>query len=569
VLASHYFASANIGSIPSGSIQVDRNGDVRFNWGTTALIPTDTTRINATGASTVDYPNPPYRVLYSTAPNGNSYYAPVPSTATGALNSGLRTSPSATPITFYPARVAQSGTLEIRISNPTGSTVLPGTATATIDFSNPLFSPSSPPDSPAALQAMVDYINVQLNAPANRPNPPLAFRDASYVTLLNSQSTIQGKTLNYTDYPVGFAYIDSGGRLAIATAERNFQINVEEEQSDYPIFGIQRTSSSGSPSPATLTITGSPTGTMSQTISLESGKYTTADEFVKAHTTPVNLFAPNYSVKAVDNRLVITSTATGAAVNVSNMSVTPFAFSHLLGEFGLVNVSTPERFRPDSSPIRESRIGYSGTWGGGFAIRGIDWTPYDEQLPLEVIGVELKPKALWIQGRDRNGEDQGLYIFLPHLSASSMRLGDYKAPDYEISEKFKEELERLTGKPNFGNFTGIPTYEDENNNEDIKCGLNVLTRENANSAIDTVSSALTIVSKERARFGAATNALEHMKSAVTATHENITSAESRIRDTDMAMAMSEFVKNNIILQAAQAMLAQANQAPQGILQLLR
>ena len=84
-----------------------------------------------------------------------------------------------------------------------------------------------------------------------------------------------------------------------------------------------------------------------------------------------------------------------------------------------------------------------------------------------------------------------------------------------------------------------------------------------------VNAAITKVSTYRAQLGAAQNRLEHTINNLKVTSENMTAAESRIRDTDMAKEMSAFTKNNILVQASQAMLAQANQTPQGILQLLR
>ncbi len=84
----------------------------------------------------------------------------------------------------------------------------------------------------------------------------------------------------------------------------------------------------------------------------------------------------------------------------------------------------------------------------------------------------------------------------------------------------------------------------------------------ATTSIDTVSTA-------RATLGALQNRLEHTVNNLGTTTENLTSSESRIRDTDMAKEMMNFTKNSILNQAAQAMLAQANQNPQGILQLLR
>lgn len=87
--------------------------------------------------------------------------------------------------------------------------------------------------------------------------------------------------------------------------------------------------------------------------------------------------------------------------------------------------------------------------------------------------------------------------------------------------------------------------------------------------IETIDKALDKVSKERAKLGANQNRLEHTIANVDNASENLQAAESRVRDVDMAKEMMNFSKNNILQQAAQAMLAQANQAPQGILQLLR
>ncbi len=98
--------------------------------------------------------------------------------------------------------------------------------------------------------------------------------------------------------------------------------------------------------------------------------------------------------------------------------------------------------------------------------------------------------------------------------------------------------------------------------------LSLLTQEDANYAIDRIDNAINKVSMVRATFGAVQNRLEHKIDNMNVTKENITSAESRIRDTDMAAEMTNFTKNQILSQASQAMLAQANQLPQGVLQLL-
>ena len=93
--------------------------------------------------------------------------------------------------------------------------------------------------------------------------------------------------------------------------------------------------------------------------------------------------------------------------------------------------------------------------------------------------------------------------------------------------------------------------------------------ENARKAIDTIASALQEVSKQRSALGAAQNRLEHTISNLDNVVENTTSAESSIRDTDMATEMVKYSNNNILAQAGQAMLAQANQSNQGVLSLLQ
>jgi flagellin len=99
--------------------------------------------------------------------------------------------------------------------------------------------------------------------------------------------------------------------------------------------------------------------------------------------------------------------------------------------------------------------------------------------------------------------------------------------------------------------------------------VNVSTSTAAQVSITAVNEALNDVSTERAKLGAVQNRLEHTIKNLDTSAENLQASESRIRDVDMAKEMMSFTKNNILQQAAQAMLAQANQAPQGVLQLLR
>ncbi|WP_182199662.1 flagellin Hag [Paraliobacillus salinarum] len=89
------------------------------------------------------------------------------------------------------------------------------------------------------------------------------------------------------------------------------------------------------------------------------------------------------------------------------------------------------------------------------------------------------------------------------------------------------------------------------------------------AGLDAIDKAITAVSTQRSELGAVQNRLEHTINNLGASQENLTAAESRIRDVDMAKEMMAFTKNNILTQASQSMLAQANQAPQGVLQLLQ
>ncbi len=91
----------------------------------------------------------------------------------------------------------------------------------------------------------------------------------------------------------------------------------------------------------------------------------------------------------------------------------------------------------------------------------------------------------------------------------------------------------------------------------------------SNKAVSRINNAINIVSTYRAKLGAAQNRLEHTINNLKVTSENITAAESRIRDTDMADEITAFTKNNILLQASQSMLAQSNSVPQSILSLLQ
>lgn len=118
---------------------------------------------------------------------------------------------------------------------------------------------------------------------------------------------------------------------------------------------------------------------------------------------------------------------------------------------------------------------------------------------------------------------------------------------------------------NIGDMTarGLGLIQEDGTNR-----INLTTQEGANQAIGVIDTALRILNKQRADLGAYQNRLDKIARTLLIGYENLQAAESRIRDTDMAYEMSDFVKNQILAQASVAMIAQANLRPQLILRLL-
>ena len=144
-----------------------------------------------------------------------------------------------------------------------------------------------------------------------------------------------------------------------------------------------------------------------------------------------------------------------------------------------------------------------------------------------------------------------------------LHVGADSTADNQISVDIKAMSAKVLGLK-----TGNSTTGDATGDLDTLL-VNGSNDDNARKAIDTIASALQEVSKQRSALGAAQNRLEHTIANLNNVVENTTSAESSIRDTDMATEMVKYSNNNILAQAGQAMLAQANQSNQGVLSLLQ
>jgi flagellin len=118
-------------------------------------------------------------------------------------------------------------------------------------------------------------------------------------------------------------------------------------------------------------------------------------------------------------------------------------------------------------------------------------------------------------------------------------------------------------------YVTVANITDGTSTKNVEFSLDLSTTDKASAAVSVINDAIESVSSQRASLGAYQNRLEHTINNLNTSSENLTSAESRIRDVDMAKEIMNNTKNNILSQAAQAMLAQANQSTQGVLQLLR
>lgn len=129
-----------------------------------------------------------------------------------------------------------------------------------------------------------------------------------------------------------------------------------------------------------------------------------------------------------------------------------------------------------------------------------------------------------------------------------------------------EDTTAITALPGDTSIAEADWVLDEEASEAL--GIDVSTQASADAAISTIDAAIESVSSQRSELGAVQNRLEHTIANLEVASENLTAAESRIRDVDMAKEMTNFSKQQILEQAGTAMLAQANQAPQSVLQLL-
>lgn len=254
------------------------------------------------------------------------------------------------------------------------------------------------------------------------------------------------------------------------------------------------------------------------------------------------------------------------------------------------NTSTQKSIEKLSSGLRVNRAGDD---AAGLAIsekmrgqiRGLDQASRNSQDAISLI--QTAEGAL--------NETHTILQRMRELAVQAANDTNTGADRYQIGQEItqlKGEINRIKGQTEFntkkllnGSATSLTFQIGANSGQVIALGISSMgtiglsigsvTIASTNTAatitkwVTKIDSAISKVSTERAKLGAVQNRLEHTINNLGTSGENLTAAESRIRDVDMAKEMMAFAKNNILQQAAQAMLAQANQAPQGVLQLLR
>jgi flagellin len=240
---------------------------------------------------------------------------------------------------------------------------------------------------------------------------------------------------------------------------------------------------------------------------------------------------------------------------------------------GLNNVATGKNMEKLSSGLRINRAGDD---AAGLAV--------SEKMRGQIRGLEQAQRNVqdgisFVQTAEgAMNEVSAMLTRMKELNVQALN-GTYTSPDQ--TKNIGEELQALgtqissimsDTKFNGINITSAVTIQSDDASQKI-----VITAISAasfdsldsTSTLGEIESAISAVSTERAKLGAFQNRLEYTSNNLGTTVENLTAAESRIRDTDMAKEMVELSKNQILLQSSQAMLAQANQAPQGVLSLLR
>jgi flagellin len=291
------------------------------------------------------------------------------------------------------------------------------------------------------------------------------------------------------------------------------------------------------------------------------------------------------SIASVAGNTGVTNAATNASASISfSTSITTQAdAANLLGKGMTINGQQIEFYNANAGAYTGAAIGVNisdaVSAASNWASAVVD--DISSQIGSKLSGVTLSSSgtSLKVSAADAGTEGNSLKASdggTQKAFQATFQVGANQGQGFSIDINDMRSLAlKVTGAANGTDASTGAKFRSTNEVTDgtdttlSEAALDVSSNENATNAIKTINNAIESVSAERSKLGAYQNRLEHTINNLGTSSENLTSAESRIRDVDMAKEMSTYSKNNILSQAAQAMLAQANQQPQQVLSLLR
>jgi flagellin len=281
------------------------------------------------------------------------------------------------------------------------------------------------------------------------------------------------------------------------------------------------------------------------------------------------------AVNASDSLLVSSIPAVGDTLTINNKTIGFYDGSlgpAPTGFDAVIDIAGLDPSDPNAKTTLANKIAQYGSNGNSpIPGIGVNITAFGEELIVTSTAGGLAGNNITTGYQTSKPVNVTLQIGANQGQSFTFGVGDMRSQSLGISASDPN----MPIKDNQGNiipnaaYVTVKNVTDGISDNNIEYALDVSTSEKAGAAITVIDNAITKVSAERSKLGAFQNRLEHTLNNLNTTTENLTSAESRIRDADMAQEMTEFTKMNVINQAATAMLAQANQLPQGVLQLLK
>ena len=274
--------------------------------------------------------------------------------------------------------------------------------------------------------------------------------------------------------------------------------------------------------------------------------------------------------KAVDASTLVADATNGGVGSSDTITFTANSYGDSkmsASQFAKIAISTDVAAGKESVEIiKAAVIGTSGAEIKLHLATGVEYSEKDIQNILKEAGFDYEVSLTDAKAPDASTNGTIKFNVKGDITAATMTEGT--GVGKEFTDSNGEGLTFQIGANGVEDQRVTLNIDDMGADSLGVANVDVSGRDSANKAIDTIDAAISKVSMQRAGLGALQNRLEYTVNNLTTTNENLTNAESTIRDTDMATEMISYTKFNILQQASQAMLAQANQQPQAVLQLL-